>query len=192
VLPRSPEAAPVARSFLLSPLSMSTMPVLTFLLALLAADPVSRIEADGLRVETSVSSQVYVWRISNLGSAPPIESIEITVPLTYDLTVPDGWQYDYRESVFRAWTDRLEYAIQPGRTLQFHGRATSAGGPIARTAMSLGTLENPRATVLHGVYAPGPRSRSLVWVIALTVAAVGLLHAALVTRQRRTSSSRGK
>jgi len=171
---------------------MSHLSLILPLLLAFSADPVGRVETEGVRVETIVSSQMYLWQVTNTGDAPPIESVSIVTPLTYDLTVPDGWEYDYRDSLFHAWTDRLDRAIHPGRTLRFQGRSTSAGGPMTRTEMILGTSQSPDAITVAGVYAPGPRSRGLVLTIALTIAAIGIIQAMIVSRQRRTASSAGK
>lgn len=161
----------------------------SLLCALLAGLPNEFIrETAEVRVTTRIESQMFYWTIENLGPVP-IRRIAFEMHYGYDISVPGGWRYTYREPEFIAWTDESAAALPRGARMTIQGRAGSAGGVLGRSAATVETLAGDTFSV-GDVPVPGPRSIALVVVTACTVAGVALAQGALVVRRRRRMAPR--
>jgi hypothetical protein len=157
------------------------------ILVLAAAPPGSNeVEAQGVRVVTSIRSNVYTWDITNQG-VPPISTIEIPAHHMYTPRVPPGWRHNelHGAEVFRAWTADDRSAIRAGQTKRFTATVTVSDAVIGHVPMTLGSSGGATLTVA-GVWGATPKPRGPVVLVTVLLAGLAFTHAGLgALRERR-------
>jgi hypothetical protein len=132
------------------------------------------VEAQGVRVRSSVSSNVYTWEVTNLGDSL-IVRFEIPCHHAYNFKGPEGWEVSEDPSGFRAWTEDAILAIRPRRSGEFSARVTSLGAVLG-SADARVELVSGDALRLEGLWSPVPEPRSTIWLIVGVILFLALLH----------------
>jgi len=126
-------------------------------------------EQDGVRIETSIQSQIVTWTVTNV-SAPPIRSFELEIPHTYNHHGPDGWSLEYLDYLtFRAEADASRFEIRRDRTGTFDTRVTSAGAVLGLVRATVGFGPDREPIVFEEIWGPVPPPRSIVVTVVLTM-----------------------
>ena len=144
---------------------------------------------DGVEIAVAIESHIYFWTVKN-GTARPIRYFQIELHSTYDQHAPDGWQIEMDGPQLRAWADDQQDAIAPGESGIFSARVSSRGAVLGLVAASSGSSAKKPDVHFDQVWGPVPRPRSAVALVAVTVAAIGLLHVWLIVRIRRRRAAR--
>lgn len=169
---------------------MSLVPLV--ILASLAAAPAERpgpvVEQDGIRVEVTIESQVYRYRITNV-DADPIDRIELTHWRCYNHAQPPGWEMDASFSEFDTWTDDSTRFLRRGAAVEFSLRAGSGAGALDARPLTLGLAGGGEPLVLM-VRSSGERPQSQVWLVVGTLGFIGLAQARLAARGDRRAAAR--
>ena len=142
----------------------------------------STVEHQGVRVSVSIQSHIYTWQITNLG-APPITSFEIEPHNTYDEHAPAGWAIEIDGDRFRAWATDEKEAIHPNQTKEFTVRVSSRGAVLGRIPLTVGFDDALEPLTVDAVWGPVRKRRSMVVLVALTVAGIAVAHALVLTRR---------
>jgi len=141
------------------------------------------VEIDGVRIEVEVESFDYTWTVTNV-SAAPITHFEMNSRNAYDHTVPEGWKLDSEYEHFIAWTDDPALAIQPGSSAVFMARAGTNGPMLRMMPGTVGHVGSDAVTSFEA-WAPGPGSRSMVLLVAVTLSGLAVFHAFVLGRSKR-------
>ncbi|GJM24513.1 MAG: hypothetical protein DHS20C16_09280 [Phycisphaerae bacterium] len=137
----------------------------------------SVVEENGVRVRTRVQGHMYNYRVKNLGRQP-ITEIELGHANGYYFQVPEGWDWEDKGGVFRAWTNSNRWAIRRGEACKFSFRVGTAG-------LVLGHIHNrfkrsgDESVHLKGVWGPMLEPRGHVFLVASVIGAIVLLHSLL-------------
>ncbi len=153
---------------------------MTALLAVSLTPPT--VEHEGVRVSVSVQSHIYTWEITNLG-APPISSFEIELHNTYNQQAPAGWAIEIDGDRFRTWATDKKEAIYPNQTKEFTARVSSGGAVLGRISLTVGFDDALEPLTVDAVWGPVREPRSMVVLVALTVAGIAVVHALVLTRR---------
>ena len=141
-------------------------------------------EKDDVQVVVSVNSHKYQWKITNLGS-DPITSFRVACHNAYNHKAPDGWNIDFANDRFYAWTDDLRYAIHPRDTKSFSQRFSSMGAVLGEVPLELG-YENSNSLVFEKVWGISPEPLSKLLVTTITLLAICLFHTILVSLREKS------
>jgi hypothetical protein len=153
-------------------------------LLLITASPTSHeVEHAGVRIRTTVRSQVYTWDVTNV-SAGPITEFEVPQHAGYDFQAPEGWLVEAASDRFRARTTSLRLALLRGQTAVFAQRVSSSGGVVGRVTARVG-LSVGEPVEVPGVWAPQPEPRSAIYTVPMVVVCIVVLHAARTLRRNR-------
>lgn len=148
----------------------------------------STVEHEGVRVSVSIQSHIYTWAITNLGT-PPISSFEIELHNTYVQQAPAGWAIEIDGDRFRALATHEREAIHPNQTKEFTARVSSGGAVLGRIPLTVGFDGALEPLTLVAVWGPVRKPRSMVVLVALTVAGIAVVHALVLTlRNRKTAA----
>jgi hypothetical protein len=159
-------------------------PVLAALLIGMASTP-AEVEREGVRIAVTISSHIYVWEVTNLGS-DPITTFEIDNHNCYQHIVPDGWAYEADRRRYRAWAVSAEAAIQPGRSKSFSARTSSGGNALGTVSAQVGLgPDGQRTVVFDEVWGTVRKPRGLVALVGVVVSALVAFHAVMLSRRAR-------
>lgn len=148
----------------------------------------STVEHEGVRVSVSIQSHIYTWAITNFG-ATPISSFEIELHNTYVHQAPAGWAIEIDGDRFRAWATQEREAIHPNQTKEFTARVSSGGAVLGRLPLTVGFDGALEPLTVGAVWGPIRKPRSMVVLVALTVAGIAVVHALVLTRRNRTAAA---
>ncbi len=146
------------------------------------------VESNEIRIETRLTSQIYVWEVTNL-DGPALTDFTLTLSGAYNHRAPEGWQWDMDGTLFHAWTEDARLGIKAGKSAEFSVRAASSG-PALRTTIATVTRDGNDAPVELTVWAPGVKRRDLAWVISATLIGLGLMHAGVQSIGDRRRAAR--
>lgn len=150
----------------------------------LAAQPSSAsFEREGVRIEVTVASHIYRWKVTNL-SARPINSFEVGQYHMYNHTVPEGWVMENERELFRARVQDALNAIVPGQSVTFLARVSSAGAVLGRVTAEVGFEGAASPLVMQDVWGAVHEPMGKILAIPLTLSALALLHTWLMTRRK--------
>ena len=152
------------------------------------ADHVS--EANGVRVTTTLESQVYHWNITNL-EAPVLDEITLPVFRAYDCVAPPGWHWENVDGLLTIAAREDGAALEAGESMHVQLRANSAGPVVRESTMTLQSSTSAEAIDLT-VLAPGHRHASTSLTVATTIAVLALVVFGLAWRRQRSELSSGK
>ncbi|MCB9865971.1 MAG: hypothetical protein H6816_04985 [Phycisphaerales bacterium] len=167
----------------------------TLLLTLLAfgatgsTNPAEQVlEQDGVRIRTTVESNLYTWTVENV-SAEPITEFSIPVHHAYDFQVPSNWQIHDSAAAddFSAVAVDGQGAIGRGRTAQFSARFTSHGAILGCGPATLG-VHDGTTIIVASVWHPVAERARTVYLTPITICAIAGLHVvggAIIVRRRR-------
>ena len=141
------------------------------------------VEKDGVRVRAHIRSSKYYWEVTNI-DAEPITRFEISQHNCYDYQVPDGWESEAAANVFRAWATDPGRAIRRGATERFSLRVSSTGAVLGLVAMRVGP-DAGEGIIIPEVWGPVPEPPSTVFLVAIVLVAIVLVHAWLLGRRER-------
>lgn len=156
---------------------------MTILIILAMFSETDTVEQDGVRIATSVRSSAYSYTVTNLGSNP-ITEIVIDQNTGFNFKVPNGWEFDGENNVFRAWATDPRFAIHNGQTREFTFRASTKGTVLARVDAAV-KLASGESVALPRVWGPLKESRGFILLVAGVVLAMFGLHCALAVRADR-------
>ncbi|MHC5005933.1 MAG: hypothetical protein ACYTGF_01090 [Planctomycetota bacterium] len=146
----------------------------------------AEVETDAVRIAVTLNSHIYMWDVTNLGTEP-ITSFEIEYHRCYQHIVPEGWEYEVDRRLFRAWATDPESAILPDQTRSFRARTASGGNALGTVTARVGLgPEGQHTVVFEKVWGPVKKSRGLVGLVAVLVAAIAAFHAVVLSRRERS------
>lgn len=140
-------------------------------------------EKEGVRLLVQVTSNTYLWEITNI-SAAPIKQFEVRHHNCYLFKTPDGWKKELDGPIFRTWTDDPAETIRPGQMKEFSFRVTSQGAIIGEVPAQI-TLDSEHIIQMNSVWGPVPSPRSSAYWVAGSIVAISLGHTWLVSRRER-------
>ena len=145
----------------------------------------AEVEKDAVRIAVTLSSHLYMWDVTNLGTEP-ITSFEVEYNRCYQHIVPEGWEYEVDRRLLRAWATDPEAAILPNQTRSFRARTASGGNALGTVTVRVGLgPDGQRTAVFEKVWGPVRKSRGLVALVAVLVGAIAAFHALVLSRRER-------
>ncbi|MHC4115467.1 MAG: hypothetical protein ACYSSL_09155, partial [Planctomycetota bacterium] len=134
--------------------------------------------AQQLNIQVSITSNVYIYRVTNLNTSPII-SFEIKQHAAYNFKAPDNWQIETPPGMLHAWTVEPEAAILPGTTAEFSYRISSSGASLGQ-AEAIVKFQSGETASVSDVWTAVSEPRSHIALVGVLILFILLIHTAIV------------
>lgn len=134
-------------------------------------------------IKVSVSSNIFAYEVTNLSNTP-ITNVEFQGYAAYNPIVPEGWEKELENGVFRSWVEDSSLGILPQRKEEFSLRVSSRGAVLDKLPAKI-KFKSGETVVIADVWSPVPEPTSYVLFITGVIAALFLIHSLLVSRDQK-------
>ncbi len=124
-------------------------------------------------ITAKIRSHSYIYTVKNLSDSP-LTYFEINHYNAYNFLIPQGWQKEVSDAMFKAWTDDTKYAILRGTSKKFSMRASSKSGTLGRSSAKI-AFDSGHSVIISNVWTPmkEPHNTRVTIIVTLMLLVLG-------------------